>query len=463
MPYNGAGVYAPPAADFPVVANTLIQATKFNNTINDISTALSSVVTRDGQGKPSADFLPNLDVTWDLGSASKRWMDLWLNQDIHFSQVSFAGALGARDLTATRNWDLPDESGALLTRTAQNAIIGGDFGTNPWQRGTSFAAMATTQVMADRFKYLFSGTMVFTGAKIADGPTVAQCGRLVTHCLELDCTTADAAIAAGDFSQVSYRIEGYDFMNTLAQRRMYLSFWHKHTKTGIYCVAVTNSGNDRGWIAEYTQDVSNTWEQALVEIDASPSAGTWNYTNGTGLRIVWSLAAGSTFHGTADSWISTGAIATANQVNACDSNTNFFRLALCQIVSFDTNNFFERPAAEELALCQRYYAKTFNQGVTPAQNAGTSGICGGITQVAGATTVGWSWSYPTPMRATPTLTTYNPSAANVQARDVSAGLDCTLTGGVFITEHSVLIACIGNAGSAAGNAIGVHATVDAEL
>lgn len=49
MPFNGAGVYSPPGADFPAVAGTLIESTKFNNVINDIATALSTCLTKDGQ------------------------------------------------------------------------------------------------------------------------------------------------------------------------------------------------------------------------------------------------------------------------------------------------------------------------------------------------------------------------------------------------------------------------------
>lgn len=49
MPYNGAGVYLPPGADFPAVALTLIQSTKYNNVVNDQAVALSNCVTRDGQ------------------------------------------------------------------------------------------------------------------------------------------------------------------------------------------------------------------------------------------------------------------------------------------------------------------------------------------------------------------------------------------------------------------------------
>lgn len=49
MPYNGSGTYSPPGASFPAVPNTLIMSTKFNNVVNDIATALSTAITKDGQ------------------------------------------------------------------------------------------------------------------------------------------------------------------------------------------------------------------------------------------------------------------------------------------------------------------------------------------------------------------------------------------------------------------------------
>lgn len=49
MPFNGSGSFSPPGADFPAVANTLIESTKFNNVINDIATGLSTCITKDGQ------------------------------------------------------------------------------------------------------------------------------------------------------------------------------------------------------------------------------------------------------------------------------------------------------------------------------------------------------------------------------------------------------------------------------
>lgn len=55
MPFNGTGTYSPAAApNFPAVAGAVIQSTYYNNVINDIATALTNCITRDGQGKPSA-------------------------------------------------------------------------------------------------------------------------------------------------------------------------------------------------------------------------------------------------------------------------------------------------------------------------------------------------------------------------------------------------------------------------
>jgi len=57
MPFNGSGTYTPPGADFPAVTGTTISSLKFNNTINDIASALTGVLIRDGQS-PMTGTLP---------------------------------------------------------------------------------------------------------------------------------------------------------------------------------------------------------------------------------------------------------------------------------------------------------------------------------------------------------------------------------------------------------------------
>ena len=64
---------------------------------------------------------------------------------------------------------------------------------------------------------------------------------------------------------------------------------------------------------------------------------------------------------------------------------------------------------DDLIRCQRHYCKTFDYAVAPAQNAGFAGALG--TRAA-ATIINAVWRFPIEMRATPVITTFNPSAAN---------------------------------------------------
>lgn len=311
----------------------------------------------------------------------------------------------------------------------KNAIIGGDFSTNPWQRGTSFSSVANAAYTADRWVYRKAGAMVHDVTKSADAPTVAQCGRLVTHSLMIDCTTVDASLASTDFCAIVQAIEGYNFA-PFAQRTITLSFWHKHTKTGTYCVGVRNSGDDRCYVAEYTQAVADTWEQATVEIAASPSAGTWDYTNGIGLQLFFMLAAGSSFQTTAGAW-QTGSslIATANQVNACDSTSNNFKIALVQLEPGSLATEFEyRTVQQELALCQRYYWRQKSTGATSALY--------GYGVAATTVTAQFGMTCPVDMRTIPTLTS-GAAASDFNVSDGNASTAVTVAPSLMGNTNTV--------------------------
>ena len=238
--------------------------------------------------------------------------------------------------------------------TAQkNIIINGDF--DIWQRGTSFAAAAHRDYIADRWSYSKVGAMVHTISRDTDVPTVAESGHLSSYSMKIDCTTVDSSMATGDICALQYRMEGYDW-KYIAQQAITLSFWHKHTKTGTYCIAIKNSGADKSWVQEYTQTTTDTWEKATLTIDASPSAGTWNYTNGVGVFLSFTLAAGATYQGTTDTWNSANNDATSSQVNACDNAANNFMLSQVQLEAGSVATDFEvKNYADELARCQRYY------------------------------------------------------------------------------------------------------------
>lgn len=235
----------------------------------------------------------------------------------------------------------------------KNAFINGDF--NIWQRGTSFTSIADATYFADRWKYLKGTTAVHTVSRSTDVPTVAQAGRGFNYSTLVDCATPASSIGSSERIGILQIIEGYNWL-PLAQKEITLSFWVKATKTGIYCVSLQNSASDKTIVKEYTISASNAWEYKTITFPASPSAGTWDYANGTGLQVIFVLAAGSAFQGAADSWSSSNLISTSNQVNGVDSAANDFRLCGAQLEAGSVATPFEhRSFQEELKLCERYY------------------------------------------------------------------------------------------------------------
>jgi len=281
------------------------------------------------------------------GTGSQMGGDL----DLNSNDITGTGGIPAANLTGT----LPAIDGSSLTGISaqKNIIINGDF--NIWQRGTSFAAPANSTYHADRFVYFKGGSMVHTISRDTDIPTVAESGHLSNYSVKADCTTASGGIGAADYCMIAYRVEGHDF-RYLAQKAMTLSFWHKHTKTGTHCVGLSNSGNDRSYVTEYTQTTTDTWEKATVVIPASPSAGTWNYTTSIGVQIQFVMAAGTNYQMTPDAWTAANNFGTSSQVDATDSTSNNFRIAQVQLEAGSVATDFEiRNHATELAMCQRYY------------------------------------------------------------------------------------------------------------
>lgn len=288
-----------------------------------------------------------------------------------------------------------------------NLVIGGDFSTNPWQSGTSFAA--ANGHAADGYYWQSISTGVVTVAKTADAPTVVSAGTLTNHCLSASTTTAESSLAATAMHRFLYWIEGYDFLQ-IAQQAFTLSFWVKSTKTGTFCVSFKNSGIDRVYVSEYTVSTTNTWEKKTITVSASPSAGTWDYTNGIGLRLDWVVAAGSNFTGAGavnNTWNSANVSCTSNQVNGMDSTSNVFKIALIKIeLGSSATSWVSEPITTTLRKCQRYYEKSYTQGVDPATNTalGTYNFDDSAA-LAGAFDFGVKFS--TTKRAAPTVTLYS--------------------------------------------------------
>jgi len=303
----------------------------------------------------------------------------------------------------------------------KNAIINGDMMV--WQRGTSFAASADGAFHADRWSHIAATDAVVTVSRSTNVPTDAQGEGRFAASLQVDVTTADASIGSGQAHAIRYKVEGYDIRSFVGQVCT-LSFWVAATKPGIYCINLLCAGADRSYVKEYTINSANTWEKKTITFTLDASSGTWDFTNGVGLQIRWTLAAGSNYRVATDGVWGTALYATANQVNGLDSTDNYFLLTGVQLEKGSVATPFEfRSFASELALCERYYQKSYYMADGPGA------VTTNDEEVWHASVTGaqyYRFQYRSRMRTAPTLTVYSTATGTAnRIRDWSATSDIT--------------------------------------
>lgn len=337
-----------------------------------------------------------------------------------------------------------------LRQNLKNWLINGDMRIS--QRNTTFTAVTTGQYTLDRWNYQKAGAAVHTVTQDTDVPTLAQAGYLFQNSVRLNLTTPDTAIAAGDFVRFQQVIEGYNFAN-IAQKGLTLSFWVKATTAGVYCVAFRNSGNDRSYITEYTINATGTWEFKTVSISASPSAGTWNYTNGSGLKVDWVLAAGTTFQTAAGAWQSGDFLATSNQVNGVNTGATDFRITGAMINAGTVAapfRLFGEDQEGEFSACQRY-CQISGQGAKAQFKAGSA--------------IDFGWTLPVSMRGSVSLTFQDGGTTIAYNEDGIGGGTLSSVSVIGGSAQSIIVRGTG-AGGTTGNMLTINTNnfrLDSEL
>ena len=351
----------------------------------------------------------------------------------------------------------------------RNLIINGDMAIS--QRGTTFAAVSLGDYTLDRWRWICSGTGVVTITQDTDVPTVAEAGTAFTSSLKMDVTTADASLASDDEYVIKQAIEGFISAHLgfggADAATVTLSFWVKATKTGTWSGALGNGAYNRSYAFEYTINVADTWEYKTVTI-VGDTTGTWvGATNGIGMNVWFPLALGSDYTGTAGTWEAANDQGSTNQVNGLDSTANNFYITGVQLEVGSSATDFERvPWDYQLSRCQRYFCKTFPYATAPAQNVGvlTGEVNFSSNRAASTANLQSPRVYPpVTMRAAPTITTYNPAAANAEIRDISASADCSAVGVDSASDGGFYIKGTSSASTAVGNNLGVHVAAKAEL
>jgi len=334
-------------------------------------------------------------------------------------------------VTATTTFTLPDGDGA-----SGQAMITDGAGTLSWAApygNRNLIINGAMQVAArgdqssltngytgvDRFLFTRTGAAAVTAkqAGASDSPQSNGFGAS----LEIDITTADSSLAAGDFALVRQIIEGQNLQGlkygTSSAENVTLSFWVKSPKTGTHIVEMYHYDGNVFNSQAYTVNSANTWEHKTLSFVGYQTTATAN-DNTQGMLVQWWLSAGSDYSsGTlaSNTWHTTTANRAVGQVNVTDSTSNNFYLTGVQLEIGETATPFEhRSYGDELARCQRYY----QIGKVAATGRADGGTMGGAA------------TFATAMRASATMAVTSTTGAHYAGSP-------TLTGsveGVLITS-----------------------------
>lgn len=271
----------------------------------------------------------------------------------------------------------------------------------------------------------------------------------------LGCTSLSSySVISTDFFEVGQIIEGQNIADlawgTVSAKTVTLSFQVYSSLTGSFGGNILNSGETRCYPFSYSISSANTWTTISITIPGDTS-GTWLTTNGQGMKVLFSLGAGSAYAGPAGAWSGNGYHGTIGTVSVVGTNGATFYITGVQLEKGSTATSFDyRPYSTELALCQRYYLK-----IGPSGSSGYAKMGFGLASGSSSNPI----YFPTPvtMRSTPSVaqsgcaSSIGSSNSAITAVSVNGlnqnGVDTTFTCGTYTLGQCVSIQ--GNANTAA--------------
>jgi hypothetical protein len=245
-----------------------------------------------------------------------------------------------------------------------------------------------------------------------------------TNSLICTVTTADASLGATELTALFQKIEGFNVSDlgwgTANAKPITISFRVRSSLTGTYGVGVQNDAGNRSYPSTFVINTADTWETKTITIEGD-TTGTWNLgSSSTAIYLWFSLGAGSTLIGTANTWAAADYRGTTGQINWTGTSGATFYITGVQLEKGSTATSFDyRPYSTEFAFCQRYYE------------------VGNYYQRAGVANSAIVTSYYTPVyfkvtkRATPSITGVNDQggtffAAQITVDSIALGRSSTV-------------------------------------
>jgi hypothetical protein len=288
----------------------------------------------------------------------------------------------------------------------KNRIINGAMVIDQRNAGASKAiATGVDSFTLDRWYFNNQTDGAFTVQQSSTAPVGFSNSLLLTV------TTQDSSLAAGQYCFMQQGIEGFNVADlgwgTANAKTITLSFWVRSSLTGTFGGSLRNNNSNRSYPFTYAISSANTFEYKTITIEGD-TTGAWLVTNSTGIQLEMGIGVGSTFSGTAGAWAASNFLSATGATNILGTNGATWYLTGFQLeVGSTATSFDYRSIGTELALCQRYYQKSYAQATVPGTSIAINETMQFSFGTAGNGIIGTFVNFPTTMRADPTLTVYD--------------------------------------------------------
>jgi hypothetical protein len=343
----------------------------------------------------------------------------------------------APSIAGTHTLTLPKATGNIATDATvglgvKNLIINGDMRIDQRNAGASVTITSALYTL-DRWQATQSVSSKYSVQQVTDAPVGA------THSLKATSLSA-YTVGASESFVIRQQIEGNNIAHldwgTSNAKTVTLSFWVKSSLTGTFGGIIKSNGGGRTYPITYDINSANTWEQKSITISGD-TTGTWLTTNGVGIQVVFNIGTGATLSGTANTWSSTNYNSATGATSLLATNGATLQVSLVQLeVGENATPFENRMYGTELALCQRYYEKSYNIEIVPGTSS-TVGFTGYYLSTARSNNYVLNVvRYKVPKRTGATITLYNWTGTSGRIGNGDSGADLGTADVIYSGQNS---------------------------
>lgn len=351
----------------------------------------------------------------------------------------------------------------------RNVLINGDMKVA--QRGTSFTYATgggSYYYGADRWRTQDYTWSAGTNPTVSNETTVVPTG--FTNAYKWANGATALTFNSGGNQFINQTIEGYS-ASALYGKTCSLSFWVRSSTAGKYSIWFTNGAATRSLLKTYVINSANTWEYKTLTIDMTTaiSSGVWEKTTSAGLSMSFNLGSHADRTGSTnlDAWgaLSSYDYRTSDSVNlATIANSTFYLTGVQLEQNLQPTPFEQRPIGVELALCQRYYEKSYENATAPGTATYTRLVT--MTGSAGSATTGeiiGNYYWAAVKRVAPTVSWYDHSGNSNRVTRLQYGVsnhaNNVASAGTVTERMAVVSSTSGNT----GQSLQFHFVADVEL